>query len=82
MTTGYERTRASVGAGEFLEALRANSSGVVPLAIREQAGHILRHYPSNTEIGWIADASRHWQTVMPLLDPDAVPPEIRRGYRR
>lgn len=82
MTTGYERTRALIYAGELLEALRADSSGVVPAAVREQANHILRHYPSNMEIGWIADASRRWETMMSLLDPDAVPPEIRKGYRR
>lgn len=82
MTTAYERTRALVFAGELLENLRSDNSGTISSTLREQANNILRHYPSNTEIGWLADASRHWDTTMPLLDPKAVPPEIRKGYRR
>lgn len=82
MTTAYERTRALVFAGELLESLSAAGSAEVSVGLRDQATQILRHYPSNMEIGWIADASQHWETMMPLLDPTAVPTEIRKGYRR
>lgn len=82
MTTGYERTRALIFAGELLERLRTDDSGAVSAEIRNEAHHILRHYPSVMEIGWLADASRRWDSTMPLLDPDAVPNELRKGYRR
>lgn len=82
MTTAHERTRALIFAGELLEALRTADSSAVSATLREQACHILRHYPSNMEIGWLADASTRWDTTMPLLDPEAVPKEIRKGYRR
>jgi hypothetical protein len=81
MTTAYERTRALVFAGELLESLRTADSAEVSASFRDQANQILRHYPSNMEIGWIADASQRWETMMPLLDSKAVPLEIRKGYR-
>lgn len=82
MTTAYERTRALIFAGELLKSLRTADSTEVSVTLREQANHILRHYPSVMEIGWLSDASRHWDTTMPLLDPAAAPKEIRKGYRR
>jgi len=82
MTTAYERTRALIFAGELLEAIRRDNAGTVPDSIREEAEHILRHYPSNMEIGWLSDAIQQSNTSMPLLDPNAVPKEIRKGYRR
>lgn len=81
MTTPYERTRALVAAGEFLEALLNASPGTVSDSLREEARRILRHYPSNMEIGWMAEPSEHVDLVQ-LLDPTAVPPVIRNGYRR
>lgn len=82
MTTPQERARALILAGEFLESLLVADSADVAPTLREQARHILRHYPSNMEIGWLADDNRHSGSIMPLLDPEAVPHEIRKGYRR
>lgn len=82
MTTPFERTRALVYAGEFLEALRAAEPGEISPALREQAHRILRHYPSNMEIGWMADSNEHTESTMRLLDPEGVPREIRKGYRQ
>jgi hypothetical protein len=69
-------------AGEFLERLLTVDTDEVSPALREEARRLLRHYPSNMELGWIADAGRHAESMMQLLDPEAVPPEIRKGYRR
>ena len=83
MTTAAERTRALVQAGDFLEALAAahNLSGIAE--IRERAQHILRHYPSNTEIALAARAAcTGVGAIRPMLDPSAVPDEIQKGYRR
>ena len=82
MTTAYERTRALVFAGELLESLRTADLSEVSASLRDQANQILQHYPSAMEIGWIADASKRWETVLPLLAPNAVPAETRKGYRR
>jgi hypothetical protein len=82
MTTPHERTRALVLAGEFLEGLLLADSADVSSSLREQAHRILRHYPSNMEIGWLADANQHSESTMRLLDPEAVPREMRKGYRR
>lgn len=82
MTTAFERTRALLLAGELLERLRASDPGVIPAAICNEVNGLLRHYPSAMEIGWLADASLRWGTTMLLLDPEAVPKEIRKGYRR
>lgn len=82
MTTPYERTGELVRAGELLEHLRSADSSEVSAEIRYMADRILRHYPSNMEIGYLADASQRWETILPLLDPEAVPPDIRKSYRR
>lgn len=82
MTTPFERTRALIYAGEFLEVLRAAGLDKVPAEVRERADHILRHYPSNMEIGWMAHACQNAASCMPVLDPSAVSPELRKGYRR
>jgi hypothetical protein len=82
MTTPFERTRALVYAGEFLESLLLAESGDISAVLRNEAHRILRHYPSNMEIGWMADASQHTGATMQQLDPEAVPLEIRKGYRR
>ena len=45
----------------------------VPEAIREQAQHILRHYPSRGDIGYLAeDAERGAFIAGPMLDAAAV----------
>lgn len=81
MTTPHERTRALVAAGEFLETLLAAGPGEVPAILREEARHILRHYPSNREIAWMAESCQHFDP-MQLLDSTAVPTELRKGFRR
>jgi hypothetical protein len=82
MTTPYERTRELVPAGELLEHLRTADSSEESANLRDEANRILRHYPSNMEIGYLSDASQRWETMLPLLNPEAVPPEIRKVYRR
>lgn len=82
MTTPFERTRALVYAGEFLEELRAAGTDKMPAELRERADHLLRHYPSTMEIDWMSHAIQNSGSCMPLLDPAAVPPELRKGYRR
>ena len=70
MTTPDERTRALLLAGELLTQL-ANSvkTSNVPDVIREQAQHILRHYPSRSDIRYLAeDAERGAFVAGPMLD--------------
>lgn len=81
MTTPHERTSALVAAGEFLEKLLTAGPDDVPATLREEARSILRHYPSNMEIGWMAESRQHVESIQ-LLDPTAVPPAMRKGYRR
>lgn len=81
MTTPFERTRALVQAGDFLEELRRAPAGAVSDELRRQVEVILRHYPSNMEIGWMAEA-RLVSDLEQHLDPAGVPREIRGGYRR
>lgn len=82
MTTGYERTRALMDAGDLLELIRVSTGNEVSDALRQEARRILRHYPSNMEIAWVAEANVSGNMDMPLLDPGAVPRELRTGYRR
>lgn len=84
MTTAAERTQALIYAGDFLEELAAAGSSLNIENLKERAQHLLRHYPSNMEIGWIANAvSQGPLAVMgPVLDPSAVPKKIQSGYRR
>jgi hypothetical protein len=84
MTTGTERTQALIYAGHFLEELATLKDGLDFAMFKERARHLLRHYPSNMEIGWIANAAAQSLSAMmgPVLDPSAVPGEIQEGYRR
>jgi hypothetical protein len=84
MTTGTERTQALIYAGNFLEELAASKDGLDFAMLEERARHLLRHYPSNMEIGWIANAAVQSSSAImgPVLDPFAVPEEIQKGYRR
>jgi hypothetical protein len=84
MTTGTERTQALIYAGDFLEELAASKDGLDVARLKERARHLLRHYPSNMEIGWIANAAAQSTSAVmgPVLDPSAVPEEIQKGYRR
>jgi len=82
MTTETQRTQALIYAGDFLEELAAAETGANLQVLRERAKHLLRHYPSNTEIAWIAKAAASSAVNLPpVLDPAAVPDEIRTGYR-
>lgn len=51
MTTIVERTRSVVHTAEFLAELSKNRS--LPDAIRRQAKHLLRHYPTAAQV-WLA----------------------------
>jgi hypothetical protein len=76
MTMPDERTRALLLAGELLIQLASSvRTPDVPDAIRKQAQHILRHYPSRSDIGYLAeDAERGAFIAGPMLDAAAVPP--------
>jgi hypothetical protein len=87
MTTPAERTRALVAAGDFLESLllsdNAQLNEMSEERLRNCACTILRHYPSTGEIGRLADGEGHESRLsMPMLDGEAVPKDIRKGYRR
>jgi hypothetical protein len=76
MTMPDERTRALLLAGELLTQLASSvRTPDVPDAVRKQAQHILRHYPSKSDIGYLAeDAERGAFIAGPMLDAAAVPP--------
>lgn len=60
MTLPYERTWAVVETRRFLTEVLANRR--VPVAVREQARTLLRHYPSPSDVfhaGWQALADPH-----------------------
>lgn len=84
MTTGTERVLAMIRAGEFLEELAAAETAPEFQNIRDRAQQLLRHYPSNMEIAWIAETAARspYATMGSPLDPTAVPREIQNGYRR
>ncbi|RYZ86447.1 MAG: hypothetical protein EOP06_14455 [Proteobacteria bacterium] len=65
-----ERTKALLLAGELLTKLASSvRTPDVPDAIRKQAQHILRHYPSRSDIGYLAeDAERGAFIAGPMLD--------------
>lgn len=81
MTTPNERTRALLLAGELLTKLASSAkTSDVPDAIRDQAQHILRHYPSRGDIGYLAeDAERGAFIAGPMLDAEVARP--RDGIR-
>lgn len=68
MTTPCERTRALLWAGEFLAELlcEAKAPGV-PEAIRNQAKYIIRHYPTSSEVDWIARQTER-DSLFPMLE--------------
>ena len=56
MTLPYERTRAVVNTQDFLlDLLDHKKTPRVPRAIRKQAHHLLRHYPSEYEMNTISE---------------------------
>ncbi len=65
MTLPIERTNAVIHAEEFLlELMDPKKTPGVPKAVRLQAGHLLRHYPSKFDMDSIAD--REDSTDSPL----------------
>lgn len=83
MTTETQRTQALMYAGDLLEEIAA--AGEMDLStLKQRAQHLLRHYPSNMEIGWIAQAASQNNDSLqgPVLDPAAIPVELQKGYRR
>ena len=56
MTVPYERTNAVVSTHSFLLSLcDATQTPRVPKSVRQQAAHLLRHYPSKFQMDVIAD---------------------------
>ena len=56
MTVPIERTNAVIHTERFLlDLINPKATPRIPKAIREQAGHLLRHYPSQYDMGTIAD---------------------------
>jgi len=84
MTTGAERVLAMIHTGEFLEELAAAQSALEFQKVKARAQQLLRHYPSNMEIAWIAKATARgpYAIMGSPLDPTAVPENIQNGYRR
>jgi hypothetical protein len=84
MTTGTERVLALIYTGEFLEELAAAEGAPEFQNIKDRAQQLLRHYPSNMEIAWVAKAVAQgpYAIMGSPLDPAAVPEKIQKGYRR
>lgn len=74
MTMPDERTRALLLAGQLLTQLASSArTPDVPDAIRKQAQHILRHYPSGSDIRFLAEQAERGAFVAgPMLDAAAV----------
>ena len=70
MTMPNERTRALLLAGELLTQLASSvKTHDVPDGIRKQAQHILRHYPSVSDIRYLAEnAERGAFVAGPMLE--------------
>lgn len=74
MTTPDQRTHALKFAGEFLDELTdPKKTPNVPDSVRQRALHILRHYPSPSDIAHIAEqCSRGALILNPMLDSQAI----------
>lgn len=58
MTLPDERYRAVMQAGQFLQALSFSSETKrVPLAIRQEARRLLRHYPTEWDMNCVAKSA-------------------------
>lgn len=69
MTMPDERTRALLLAGNLLAELsNPLKTPGVPDSIRDQAQHVLRHYPSQGDIIGIAEQAERGALSGPLLD--------------
>jgi hypothetical protein len=69
MTTPAERTRSLLQAGAFLRELSKDRS--VPLAMREEAGRLMRHYPTVSTLRLLAslDAAHDSNILEQNFDP-------------
>lgn len=68
MTMPHERTRAVIHTREFLEELSRDSTLAEP--IRRTALHLLRHYPSNSEmllVGKIQERYAEQSIITPMF---------------
>lgn len=63
MTMPHERTRSIIQAGEFLRELSKDQS--IPDSIRQQAKHLLRHYPEP----WVVFSIGQYEELLQTLDP-------------
>lgn len=68
MTMPCERTRALRFAGEFLNSIQQDRT--MSEAFRNEARHILRHYPSNDEIRRMALESARSSALYSWLAPE------------
>jgi hypothetical protein len=60
MTLPDERYRAVIETAKFLESLSFSSETKrIPLAIRQQARALLRHYPNEWDMQQVAESSPH-----------------------
>lgn len=81
MTMPSERTRSLLFARELLvELANSEQSSTLPDEVRRQAQVVLRHYPSNTEIEWLARQVER-ECRYPLLAPDATEGDGSRALR-
>lgn len=80
MTTSDERTRAMIWAGAFLVELAKSSE--LPLAVRQRAVWVARHFPTIEDIGTMA-AFRHEPTGLGMgLDPPDSVAELLKSFPR
>ena len=66
MTIPSERTRAVLRTEQFLLRLVDRKSPRVPTWVREEAKHLLRHYPTRYEMAIVAE---HEEKVDAVLAP-------------
>lgn len=60
MTMPSERTRSVIQTRDFLQRLVAAREEGVPETVRVEAHRLLRHYPSNSELQFAAEACPDW----------------------
>lgn len=71
MTIPYERTRAVVQTEEFLLSLiDPKKTPRIPLAIRQEAHRLLRHYPNKFDMHVISDREDIAQSSYPIFGKD------------
>lgn len=76
MTTVYERTRSVIETGVFLDRLARDGS--LPQDIREQAKHLLRHYPTAqaVKLAGKCEEIRQYEISKLPISPKALHPAL------